>query len=469
MTAIESLPDRVAGESPLAVASARVTLRTGHHRVVLFGLLLAACSGEAGPGVRGNVSAVELSDVRGSLSLLTYNIAGLPEVFSSSDPETNTSQIGPLLADYDLVQVQEDFNYHGDLYAGDQHPYRSSTSGGVPFGDGLNTLSYRPFSDFARMTWDDCNGTDCLTPKGFSYARHRLDEGVYLDVYNVHANAGVEDADLAARRSNLGQLLRVIESNSRGNAVLVMGDTNARYTRSNDNVRDFLDHGFSDAWIERARGGERPEGDDALTDCSDSSGRSCERIDKILYRSSRMLELWVDDYHVEDTRFVTSSGAPLSDHDAVYAQLSYAVVADRSTSELVGGPHGTPFNDMAVLPEDPSPRRVALRAGQRLDQISLELDDGTRMVHGGTGGSARSLTLEFGEAFVRIELCSGKKDGHTRVFYAELTTDWGNTLNGGKRTSACTRFEAPEGFQITGFFGRAGAEVDKLGVIYALR
>jgi hypothetical protein len=368
------------------------------------------------------------------------------------------------------VHVQEDFNYHGDLYAGDVHPYRSSTSGGVPFGDGLNTLSYRPFSDFARTTWDDCNGTDCLTPKGFSYAHHRLDEGVYLDLYNVHANAGVEDADLSARRSNIDQLLRFIESSSRGSAVLVMGDTNARFTRPDDNVRDFLEHGFSDAWIESARGGERPEGEDALTDCSDdNSGAGCERIDKIMYRSSRMLELWVDDYHVEDTLFVTPSGAPLSDHEAVYAQLNYAVVRDWSTSELVGGPHGSPFNDMAVLPEHPSPRRVALRAGQRLDQISLELDDGTRMVHGGTGGGARSLTLEFGEALIDIELCIGKKDDHTRVFFAELTTDWGNTLNGGKRTNMCTHFEAPEGFQIAGFFGRAGTEVDKLGVIYAAR
>lgn len=416
-----------------------------------------------------NASALELSDISGSLSLLTYNIAGLPEVFSSSDPDTNTSQIAPLLAGYDLVHVQEDFNYHGDLYAGDVHTHRSSTSGGVPFGDGLNTLSYRVFSDFTRTTWSDCNGTDCLTPKGFSYARQQLESGVYLDVYNVHANAGTGDANKSARRSNLGQLLSYIESNSNGSAVLVMGDTNARFTRGDDNVSDFLDHGFSDAWIERARGGERPEGEDALTDCSDNSGSGCERIDKIMYRSSRMLELSVDDYHVEDTLFVTSSGAPLSDHEAVYAQLSYAVASDRRTSDLAGGPHGTPFNDMAVLPENPSPRQVALRSGARLDQISLELEDGTRMVHGGTGGGARSLTLELGEALISIELCVGKKDDHTRVFYAELATDQGNVLNGGKRTNDCSRFEAPEGLQIVGFFGRSGDEVDKLGVIYAPR
>ena len=463
--------DGVAIHRALDVLSGRVSHRIGQHRVALLGLLLAACGGDSGSVVREAASALEVAEVSGSISLLTYNVAGLPEVFSSSDPEANMPQIGPLLAGYELVHVQEDFNYHGALYAGDVHPYRSSTSGGVPFGDGLNTLSYRSFGDFARTTWDACNGTDCLTPKGFSYARQRLDEGVYVDFYNVHANAGTEDADLSARRSNLRQLLNSIEQNSRGNAVVVMGDSNARFTRSEDNVRDFLDHGFSDAWIERVRGGERPEADsDALLDCwGDNSAPNCETIDKIMYRSSRLLALWVDDYHVEDNVFVDSSGGPLSDHNAVYAQLSYAVAGDLRASDLVGGPHGTMFNDLAALPDYPAPQRVSLRAGSRLDQIAIEFADGTRLVHGGSGGTEKSLSLDSGEALISIELCIGQKDDHTRVFYAALSTDYGRSLSGGKRTKQCTRFDAPEGFQIAGFFGRSGAEIDKLGVIYALR
>ncbi|MGO4758865.1 endonuclease, partial [Streptomyces sp. 2MCAF27] len=157
----------------------------------------------------------------GSFNVLSYNVAGLPEGLSSGHPEKNTPLISPRLGAYDLVNVQEDFNYHAALYAGDDHPYRTPTSGGVPFGDGLNTLSDLPYDDFARVKWATCNGTDCLTPKGFTLARARLAEGVYVDLYNVHTNAGTTAVDLAARRANITQLSDFIAANSAGNAVIV--------------------------------------------------------------------------------------------------------------------------------------------------------------------------------------------------------------------------------------------------------
>lgn len=67
----------------------------------------------------------------GVLDVLTYNVAGLPEGISSSNPATNTPLLAPKLAPYGLVHVQEDFNYHAALYAGDNHPYRTPTSGGA--------------------------------------------------------------------------------------------------------------------------------------------------------------------------------------------------------------------------------------------------------------------------------------------------------------------------------------------------
>ncbi|CAM5683411.1 hypothetical protein SVIOM74S_10570 [Streptomyces violarus] len=121
----------------------------------------------------------------GSFDVLTYNIAGLPLGLGDSDPETNTPLIGQRLGPYDIVNVQEDFNYHASLYANDKHPHRTATSGGAAFGDGLNTLSDRPFEDFQRVKWNNCTGTNCLTPKGFSLARVRLAEGVFVDLYNV--------------------------------------------------------------------------------------------------------------------------------------------------------------------------------------------------------------------------------------------------------------------------------------------
>ena len=42
-------------------------------------------------------------------------------------------------------------------------------------------------------------------------------------------------------------------------------------------------------------------------------------------------------------------------------------------------------------------------------------------------------------------------------------------LSGGSTTSSCTTFNAPAGWQIVGFHGRAGSELDKVGVVYAPR
>ena len=104
-----------------------------------------------------------------------------------------------VLRPYDVVNVQEDFNYHSYLYAADTHPYRTATSGGAGIGDGLNTLSNDAYDadDFERDRWNSCqlDSGDCLTPKGFTFMRVRLAEGGYVDFYNLHANAGTSSGD----------------------------------------------------------------------------------------------------------------------------------------------------------------------------------------------------------------------------------------------------------------------------------
>jgi hypothetical protein len=98
----------------------------------------------------------------GTFNTITFNVAGLPEIINGNDvpgdKTDNTARIGQLLTQYDidLIHVQEDFNYHATLYANDKHPYRTATSGGVPFGSGLNSLSNFPFTDLERVKWDVC-------------------------------------------------------------------------------------------------------------------------------------------------------------------------------------------------------------------------------------------------------------------------------------------------------------------------
>ncbi|MEU5708585.1 jacalin-like lectin [Streptomyces flaveolus] len=405
----------------------------------------------------------------GSFSVLTYNVAGLPEGLSSSHPATNTPLISPRLAGYDIVNVQEDFNYHAALYAGDDHTHRTATSGGAGIGDGLNTLSRYPFEDFERVKWKDCTGTNCLTPKGFTLARVRLAEGVYVDVYNAHPNADDTEDALAARRANIAQLSAFIQANSAGNAVIVMGDTNTRYTRAGDNLRTLVaDNGLTDAWVRLVRGGTAPaQGADPLLCPASAPPDDCEVVDKVLYRGSNLVSLTATRYQNAWATFLDAAGGNLSDHFPHTVDFSYAPNPGLRASDFFGGPHGTAFDDADDVPAAPAPRTLTLRGGARLDAVSLTHDGGTVLGHGGTGGTAASLTLAAGEHLTSVKLTQGRKDGRTRIFSAAFTTDRGRTLSAGTATTDTTTFTAPTGWQIVGFTGRAGDGIDKLGVLYA--
>ncbi|MFB6934657.1 jacalin-like lectin [Streptomyces chartreusis] len=405
----------------------------------------------------------------GSFDVLTYNIAGLPLGLGDSDPETNTPLIGQRLGPYDIVNVQEDFNYHASLYANDTHPYRTATSGGAAFGDGLNTLSDHPFEDFERVRWNDCTGTNCLTPKGFTLARVRLAEGVFVDLYNVHTNADSDDAALAARRANVEQLSDFIRANSAGNAVIVMGDTNTRYTRTGDNIRTLVaENGLTDAWVQLVKGGTPPAaGGDALLCDATAPADDCEVVDKVLYRGGELLSLNATRYHNDWAKFLRGDGEHLSDHFPHTVDFSYTLDPSLRASDFFGGPHGTAFNDADDLPATPAPRTLTLRGGSRLDAVALTHDGGGALAHGGTGGTATSLTLAAGEHLTTAKLTQGQKDGRTRIFSAAFTTDKGRTLSSGTATSDAKTFTAPPGRQIVGFTGRSGDEIDKLGVLYA--
>ncbi|MFD0002145.1 jacalin-like lectin [Streptomyces sp. NPDC127178] len=433
----------------------------------LIGTLAAAALALTGLATTAATPATAADS--GTFNVLTYNVAGLPLGLGDSDPETNTPLIGQRLAPYDIVNVQEDFNYHASLYANDTHPYRTATSGGAGIGDGLNTLSDQSFEDFERVKWNACTGTNCLTPKGFTLARVRLSEGVFVDLYNVHTNADSDDAALAARRANVEQLSDFIQANSSGNAVIVMGDTNTRYTRTGDNIRTLVaENGLTDAWVQLVKGGTPPAaGSDALLCDAAAPANDCEVVDKVLYRGSKLLSLNATRYNNDWANFLRSDGKHLSDHFPHTVDFSYTVTSSLKASDFFGGPHGTAFNDADNLPASVSPRTLTLRGGTRLDAVSLTHDGGTALNHGGSGGTATSLTLASGEHLTAVKLTQGQKDGRTRIFSAAFTTDKGRTLAAGTATSATKTFTAPSGWQIAGFTGRSGDEIDKLGVLYA--
>ncbi|MGJ4909205.1 jacalin-like lectin [Bradyrhizobium sp. HKCCYLS2033] len=410
-------------------------------------------------------SALHAAD--GTFSTLTYNVAETPTAYNGGS-DAHSRVISCYLRQFGIVNVQEDFLWHAALYdTCDNHPYRTPTSGTAGIGDGMNTLSAYSFDDLDRVTWTKRADSDALTPKGFSLIRTRLAEGVYLDFYNLHAQSGTSSTDLAYSESDVAQILSYIEANSAGNAVMVMGDTNTRYTRAGQNMWEFLHHGFSDAWIETVRGGSVPPIGDALV-CGDTQTArpDCEIVDKVLWRNSGFLNLQASNY-ADRQDALDSNGAQLSDHHPIEVDWSFATAASRRLSDQFGGPHGTSYNDVSALPANPVVSKLTIRTGARVDQVELTLSNGYVYSHGGTGGTAQSLALGSGEYLTSVNLCSDQYEGHTRIFRVAFGTSAGRTLSGGTTTSSCTSYTAPSGWQITGFHGRSGDEIDKLGVVYA--
>jgi hypothetical protein len=377
---------------------------------------------------------------------------------------------------------RQDFNYHAYIYETDDHPYRTATSGGVPFGSGLNTLANYDWIDFTRVEWDQCSdasGSDCLTPKGFTFMRLALatssTTSVYADFYNLHTDAGTEDGDEVARQSNVNQVAAYIATWSAGNAVFVFGDTNSRYSRTADTaVRALLASenatgpGLTDAWVELERAGVVPTAE-TLCDNPQVLNQTCETVDKVFYRSSPLLSVAAEVFYYASPLFLQSDGNVLSDHNPINVNFTWTAGASLQQSGFWGGPHGDWFSDVPALADISSPKASVLtfRGASRLDSVGLTLTDGTTFTHGGTGGTEATLTLGSSEYWVKAELCQGQKNSQTRNFYILATTSAGNTLSAGTATSDCTTFTAPDGWQIVGYLGQDGDEMDQLAFVYA--
>ena len=143
-------------------------------------------------------------------------------------------------------------------------------------------------------------------------------------------------------------------------------------------------------------------------------------------------------------------------------------------SKQYGGGGGKAFNDKGRLPDHPVANSIYIKTGKRVDRVVLNLyHDGSpdpnsviSLAHGGNGGKGKSLSLNKGEYITKMEVHTGTRKKTVRIFFVEFTTSEGRNLSGGSKTSNRYTITAPEGFQISGFMGRSGGGVDKLGAIF---
>lgn len=231
--------------------------------------------------ITGNIFAFASSEtndgiINGSLKIVQYNVGGLPIPTSISGREYSVSESQAENAkclngeNADIIAVQEDFDYHYILEADIDLPYKTISSGGTVVGDGMNIWSKYQMFNVNRVKWNTLygvidGGNDELTPKGILYCTVEIEDGVYVDLYVIHADAYGDENSLKAKIDNFSQLSELVEKNSGTRAVIITGDWNTHfyyYTESDleKNVGDalrsnFMDKGFKDTWVESENNG----------------------------------------------------------------------------------------------------------------------------------------------------------------------------------------------------------------------
>lgn len=280
-----------------------------------------------------------------------FNVDGLPKTISilgftiniNNDglEEEGAIAIGKYIAnsDIDVFALSEDFNFHPSLAAQTNDEYTFGTyRGGISTSnlsgtkvntDGLEFLAKAPFS-FSEETctpWNKTygyttNGSDELIKKGYRYYVVDLGGGAFVDFYILHMDAETDPKDNEARASQWEQLRDDILSKSTNRPVIVMGDTNSRYTRD-DILGLFINpieatgyYEVKDAWIEHCKNGKYPTlGDDALM-VGQLGYREGEVVDKVLYLNPKK-----DGLAISSLAFDVDADFTMSDHKPIIVTM----------------------------------------------------------------------------------------------------------------------------------------------------
>ena len=268
--------------------------------------ILLGCSAEKVDS--GQISA-------GTISILTYNVHGLPAEITGDDTTARMQQIAPLLNDFDVVGLQEDFgdDNHDILEASSEHAEQHRFSDAVDdrvYGSGLAVFSRVTVERHEGIHFEACHGTvdgasDCLASTGFQWLVLNLGHQK-LHLYNTHMEAGGGPEDEAARSAHVSQLVTHIEDNTSDDAIIFIGDTNLHPDDPVDIplIEDLMDPtGLMDSCAE--------------VDCTEPN-----HIDRLLYRPSDKLHISVANWENE-TQFFDSAGVPLSDHPALSISVNW--------------------------------------------------------------------------------------------------------------------------------------------------
>lgn len=309
------------------------------------------------------MSAVTALAADKTVKLLCYNVAGLPSIsglmgMENTDVAGNQRQLGRLLNTeaYDIIAVQEDFGYHRFLSAGlTNYSYKTVHSGGIPGGDGMNVFSKFPIYNTRRVPWQMASGVfndgDELTPKGILYALLDLGDGIYVDLYVIHADAFGDDASVAARNDNFRQLAAMINAKNSDRPVIITGDFNTSSHLSDGKAfTSYMQNaGFKDAWTELNNGGNYSDYDKYIAEHGTSQEGYWgvwDSVEKVLYRDGKGVDVSVTSFAYVD---FCNNGVSISDHKAAGATLTFTKTPEFTESiECLRLPHADYHNSLLV-------------------------------------------------------------------------------------------------------------------------
>lgn len=284
-----------------------------------------------------------------TVKAVNFNVAGLPfSSLSGADVKANQTNAGKYLStnNFDIVAVQEDFGYHKQLLEGmSGFNYATNHLGGIPGGDGLNIFTKNmPVYNETRVEWNDAcgiltDGSDELTPKGFVYTVIDIGNGIYVDFYNLHADAYGGAGSKAARTSQFKQLARFIEARSAENdrPVIITGDFNYHLHGQEDNASLYnilcVDGEFKDAWVEYHNNGDYFNMHDWYKTGVPAWG-NWDSVERFMYRPGGGVDLVVSDFRYTDV--TDDNGAVVSDHAAAECDFTFIKTEDfeENTQEL---------------------------------------------------------------------------------------------------------------------------------------
>ena len=339
--------------------------------------------------------------------------------------ETGTLQMSKLVSQkgWDFFGVSENFNYNDQLMSEIKGVYASGTyRGAIPSTvvnvapylngtkwfdtDGLNLLwrSNISVSDEAWYLWNKRNGitkdgADQLIAKGFRYYMVRIAAGLEVDVYILHMDAETTAADNEAREIQMKQLVDMILASDNKRPIIIMGDTNCRYTR--DNLKGLMfdrinaDDRFEihDPWIDFPRQGVMPDlgaGSIMVPGHFDGTNHEAfqtgEVVDKIFYinNNDASAKLTAKSY-LHDTDFTWPDGSEISDHYPIVIEFEIENVGNK----LTGGAYylrnvgtgqflqvGGTWDTQAILSKTGRELTLAQQAAEGVFTINSKIGEG---------------------------------------------------------------------------------------------